>query len=405
MSFRRDFFAHLARAALGGALALATAVAQAQLQAPAPAQSSARGAAAGAELDAALNESVITLSKKVGPFTIDLETTVYRPDGAGPFPVAIINHGKAPGDARFQGRYRPAQAARYFLQRGYAVVVPMRQGFSKSSGSYVSGQCHVESNGRLQAEDVQAVLSQLATLPWADRERIVVVGQSHGGWTTLALGATQPAGVKGLVNFAGGLRQESCPGWRDNLVDGAEAYGRTTRLPSLWFYGDNDSFFDVDTWRRMHARYTAAGASAQLVAFGSFGTDAHNLFASRAGTSIWQPELSRFLATIGLPHEVRSEYAHYGQRGGMLPPPRTDHAPVEDVMRVPHVRDSGRGGYQAFLAKPMPRAFAIAPNGAWGWAEGGDDPLQRALNNCNRHAAGACRLYAVDDYVVWKETP
>lgn len=392
--------------ATGAWLALAAFGAHGQLKppAPAPAQSSASGAAT--DLDAGLNESVITLSKKVGPFTVDLETTVYRPDGDGPFPVAIINHGKATGDARFQGRYRPAQAARYFLQRGYAVVVPMRQGFSKSSGSYVTGQCHVESNGRLQAEDVQAVLSQLATLRWADRERIVVVGQSHGGWTTLALGATQPAGVKGLVNFAGGLRQETCPGWRDNLVDGAAAYGRTTRLPSLWFYGDNDSFFDRDTWTRMHARYTESGARAQLVAFGSFGTDAHNLFASREGTSIWQPELSRFLAAIGLPHEVRSEYAHYGQRGGLLPPPRTDYAPLDEVMRVPYLRNNGRGGYQAFLAKPTPRAFAIAPNGAWGWAEGGDDPLQRALDNCNRHAAaGGCRLYAVDDYVVWKETP
>ena len=105
--------ARAARRVLGCVwLALISTVAQAQLQAT--------------DLDAALNESVTTLSKKVGPFTVDLETTIYRPDGAGPFPVAIINHGKAPGDARFQARYRPAQAARYFLQRGYAVVVPMR---------------------------------------------------------------------------------------------------------------------------------------------------------------------------------------------------------------------------------------------------------------------------------------
>ena len=38
-------------------------------------------------------------------------------------------------------------------------------------------------------------------------------------------------------------------------------------------------------------------------------------------------------------------------------------------------------------------------------ADGGEDPLRRALNNCNRRGDGACRLYAVDDHVVWKESP
>ena len=86
-----------------------------------------------------------------GLFTTELETTVFRPDGAGPFPVAVINHGKANGDPRFQRRYRPLVAVRFFLARGYAVVVPMRQGFSKSSGSYIGGGCNVESNGSEQA--------------------------------------------------------------------------------------------------------------------------------------------------------------------------------------------------------------------------------------------------------------
>ena len=38
-------------------------------------------------------------------------------------------------------------------------------------------------------------------------------------------------------------------------------------------------------------------------------------------------------------------------------------------------------------------------------ADGGDDPLARALANCARNAVGECRLYAVDDQVVWKESP
>lgn len=357
------------------------------------------------ELDAGLNESVRMVPKKVGPFTIELETTFYKPDGDGPFPVVVINHGKAMGDPRFQQRYRPASAARYFLQRGYAVVVPMRTGFSKSGGSYNGVQCNVESNGKVQAEDVKATLDYVTAQPWADRERLLVVGQSHGGWTTLAFGTMNYPGVKGLVNFAGGLRQEQRTSWKSGLAAGAGNYGAQTRLPSIWFYGDNDSFFAPDTFRPMVENYRAAGGNAQLVAFGTFGSDAHGLFGSRAGGRVWQPELTRFLAAVGLPHEVQAAQLKFGGAPAMEPPPRSDFAALEDEAKVPFVRDNGRAGYKVFLEKALPRAFAVGPTASWGWAAGGDDPLQRALDNCNRSGKGACRLYAVDDYVVWKEAP
>src|ERR1035437_4884123 len=162
------------------------------------------------DLNADLREQVLMVPKKGAMFTTLLETTIYRPPGDGPFPLAVINHGKAFGDPRFQARFRPSGAARFFLQRGYAVVVPVRQGFSKSAGSYIGAGCNVESNGRVQAEDVKAVLDYVVSQPWADRNRIVVLGQSHGGWTTLAFGAQNYPGVTALINFAGGLRQDTC---------------------------------------------------------------------------------------------------------------------------------------------------------------------------------------------------
>lgn len=357
------------------------------------------------ELDAALNESVVTITRKGTLFSLEIETTLYKPDGEGPFPVVVINHGKAAGDPRFQARYRPALAARYFLQRGYAVVVPMRQGFSRSSGTYNGVQCNVESNGRVQAEDVKAVLDHVTAQPWADKDRIVVMGQSHGGWTTLAVGTLNYPGVRGLVNFAGGLRNENCTGWKDGLIAAAGGYARTTSVPSLWFYGDNDSYFEPYVFHGMHERYTTAGGQARLVAYGRFGSDAHVMFGSRSGAGIWQPELRKFLVSIDMPHEVRPGAERFGGTPPMPVPPATDYASIGDEARLPHVRDTGRTGYKVFLDKEFPRAFAIAPNGSWGWATGGDDPLRRALNNCNRTGKGECRLYAVDDSVVWKEAP
>jgi dienelactone hydrolase len=284
------------------------------------------------ELDKALNESVVMIPKKGALFTAQLETTIYAPEGDGPFPVVVINHGKSLGDPRMQARSRPVLAVRYFMQRGYLVAVPMRQGFSKSTGLYIGAGCNVESNGRVQAEDVQAVLDYLVAQPHVDRERLLVIGRSHGGWTTLAFGTLNYPGVRGLVNFAGGLRQEQCAGWEGTLARAAGSYGAETKLPSLWFYGENDSFFSPYTFRQMYEHYTLNQSGTMLVAFGIFGTDAHAMFASRAGQKIWQPEVSRFLQQVGLPYEiVRPQYAGAEP---MMMPPRTDFAALDNCNKA-----------------------------------------------------------------------
>jgi hypothetical protein len=87
----------------------------------------------------------------------------------------------------------------------------------------------------------------------------------------------------------------------------------------------------------------------------------------------------------------------------MEAPPATSFAPLNDETRVPHIKDNGRAAYRKWLEAERPRAFAISPKGAWGWAYGGDDPLQRALDLCNGGKRTDCKLYSVDDQVVWPE--
>ncbi len=389
-----NVLAKIARAAAACAVAWLCAV---------PGAVHAQVAAAAPDLVAALREQIVMVPVPGKAFGPELETTVFRPPGEGPFPLVVISHGKAPGDPRFQARYRPLSAVRFFLARGYAVVVPMRAGFAKSSGSYIGGGCNVESNGRAQAEDVKAVLDWLGAQPWARRDEVLLVGQSHGGWTTLAAGSMGWPGVKGLVNFAGGLRQEGCVGWEGTLARAAGSYGQHTRVPSLWFYGENDSYFPVHLWKAMAEAYQAGGAPVQVIDVGRFGSDSHALFGARAGAPLWQPKVAAFMAALGLPQALLHPEL---ERAGQTPaPPASGFAALDEVDKVPHLKPAGREGYRAFLVKALPRAFAIAPNGAWGWADGGDDPLARALANCARNAVGECRLYAVDDQVVWKESP
>lgn len=348
---------------------------------------------------AELPESVVMVPKSSGIFGAELETTIFRPGGEGPFPIAVINHGKAYGNPRFQNRFRPLVAARFFLARGYAVIVPMRQGFSKSTGSFIDGGCNLESNGYEQALSVEAALDYATAQPWADKNHILVAGQSHGGWTTLAFGTKKYPGVKGLVNFAGGYNVERCNGWEQSLIAGAGTYGGQTSIPSLWFYGDNDSFFPPSVWKGMFRNYTAAGGKARLVAYGNFGNDAHAMFHLPAGAPIWQSELKDFLQEIHMPFDVRPEFAKY-EAESPLPP--SGFAEVDRIDRLPVQTEAAINGYRAFLRHPAPRAFAISADGGWGSGWNADDPRGRALENCAKKTVqGVCRLYAVDGAVVW----
>jgi hypothetical protein len=231
---------------------------------------------------------------------------------------------------------------------------------------------------------------------------MVIAGQSHGGLTTMALGTFNVPGVKGLINFAGGLRQETCTSWESNLARAFGSYGEKTTQPSIWFYGDNDSFWPIWLYQQMYKNYIANGANAKLVAFGVFGSDAHSMFGSKDGELIWQPQVSQFLASIGLPAEVSASGRQYVLADSDISRPlATPFAPLNDETKVPFIPVERRGVYKDYLTKSYPRAFAIAPNGSLGWATAGADPMRRALEFCNRRGEGLCRLYSVDDDVVW----
>jgi dienelactone hydrolase len=259
-------------------------------------------------LATALNEHVVMLRIGSGWGSTDLETTIFKPNGDGPFPLIVINHGKATGNPLFQARARYLLVAAEFVARGYLVAMPMRRGFSKSGGAYIQAGCNIRSNGLLQAEDIRDVLAVMAKRADVDAQRIVVIGQSHGGLTTMALGTLNVPGVRGLINFAGGLRVENfnthCS-WEKSLADAFEAYASKTTLPSLWFYGDNDSYWGAELPKVMHQRYTAAGGKAKLISFGVFEAgDAHGMFGHRAGIPIWIKPVEEFLRSIDMPADV-----------------------------------------------------------------------------------------------------
>ncbi len=137
------------------------------------------------------------------------------------------------------------------------VALPMRTGFANSGGSFVETYCNEEATGDLQAEDISVALDYLTKLSYIDTHKIVIMGQSHGGLATIAFGALHYPGVLGLVNFAGGLAYTHCIGWERNLIRAFGHYGARTQLPSLWFYGENDSYWPMPLPTQMFERYNA----------------------------------------------------------------------------------------------------------------------------------------------------
>jgi len=230
---------------------------------------------------------------------VALQVTLFTPAGPGPFPLAVMNHGATSISAANRGkRYRFTISAYYFLSRGYAVALPMMRGFAGLGGALVRAGCDLAAVAQSNARDMRAVIEALALRPEVDRTRIVAAGQSFGAWNTLGLGASPPAGVRGLVSFNAAIRVSNCPAQDSSMAAAAGQLGARASLPSLWFYGDNDSVMPVATWRAVFGQYSRAngwaGGQAELVAFGAFGSDSHDVLSSPDSLPLWAPRVDAF---------------------------------------------------------------------------------------------------------------
>lgn len=89
---------------------------------------------------------------------------------------------------------------------------------------------------------------------------------------------------------------------------------------------------------------------------------------------------------------------------GRAEPPPPARAPVLNADAVPFVAGAGRKDYLRFLQQATPRAFALSPDGSWGWAaalETPDATDARAVEICAGWGGNGCRVYARDLQVVW----
>ncbi|PYM70471.1 MAG: hypothetical protein DME03_21005 [Candidatus Rokuibacteriota bacterium] len=230
-----------------------------------------------------------------------IQAYLYRPEGDGPFPAVIYNHGSRSGRERQSVPFE--HIGRLLTSAGYVALVSERRGYGRSDGVTWPedvGKTRGRVVGRLDEEtdDVLAAVDFLRTQAFVDTKRLGVMGWSFGGIVTMFAVSRSNAFAVAVDQAGGALTWNTNPDVRAALT--AAAQKSTT--PTLLQVAENDRTTDSITTvakilekrgvpHRMviYPPFTAATTS-------SFGTGApgHMVFAER-GMSVWSADALEFL--------------------------------------------------------------------------------------------------------------
>lgn len=223
---------------------------------------------------------------------------LYKPEGKGPFPVLLWDHGseKRPG-------WLP-ELAPIFLNKGYVFFIPHRRGHGRSPGEYVmdlleranqSGGPQARSRKlvelmELHLEDQTAALAYLKALPEVDPQRIAVAGCSFGGIQTVLM-AEKGLDLRAAVDFAGAAQNwQRSPDLRARMTQAVQH----AQMPIFFIQAKND--YDVSPSRDLASAMEKSAKPHAIQIFPSFGKsnqDAHEFCVH--GGEIWAPQVFSFL--------------------------------------------------------------------------------------------------------------
>jgi pimeloyl-ACP methyl ester carboxylesterase len=252
--------------------------------------------------------------------TIRLVTYVYRPLKNDRREVMLFSHGSTGGllrSAREPLEGPPPALIRFFVSRGYTLVIPMRRGRAESTGTYVeecsvyAGQCTVEDQLALSERairearmDIDAVIDQLILGKLVPpTSTIVAAGISRGGFLSLILAGERPALVKGVINFVGGWHgvterlsaaqnEQRMNDHRTRLVRAA----KQARAPSIWFYASRDPLYKDGVPQELYRCWQDAGGRAEFVFVAEHSLPSGHAIATNG--ALWQRQADAFLKTV-----------------------------------------------------------------------------------------------------------
>jgi dienelactone hydrolase len=321
--------------------------------------------------------------------TVRLEgLIVKRSDLTDKLPIALITHGKSSHhlDMLESKAADYAGPARDLARRGYLSVVVMRRGFGQSDGPMAAtvscATTSFVSRFSADADDLQGALAVVSKRPDADATRVIAIGVSAGGAAVVAFGARNVPNLRGVISISGGLRMPDCPK-EDVLVNAYKDFGLTSRVPNLWIYARNDSFFGPELVERMQSAFLDGGGDVKLVLYDKFGKDGHSLFNAAAGKLQWLMEMDAFLRFHGLPATARDRSA--------------------ELMKLLKLEPRQRGFLDRYVAAPTYKVMVQTPDGKHHFTQFGASTLdaarKTALASCAQRykATEPCRIVMEND--------
>ena len=271
-----------------------------------------------------LPPSAYASSRVAMPVQVFKPTLTQSDAGSGPWPVVIFSHGRA-GSPVGRAAMKSAvhgyfDMVRYWHTKGYAVVAAVRPGYGENAaedpedhgarwtGSTCRGAVDFSKTAAAATHAMRRVHAWAVEQRWVNKERVLLVGQSVGGLTTVAACGQNWPGVIGCINFAGGAggNPDASPGAScraDRLGEHLASAAKTTAVPSLWLYSANDLFWGEQAPKEWHKAYLQAAAAAgsqvpsEFFAAPAVGENGHSLMG--AGSRFWVPVVDVWLHKNG----------------------------------------------------------------------------------------------------------
>jgi len=234
---------------------------------------------------------------------ITLHGDLYKPEGRGPFPAVVYNHGSAAGMLSKQAFDALGPV---FASHGWVFFGPYRrgQGLSASAGPYIGDQiAAAEKKGGLSAAATAMVRlletdhlnDQLAALAWLREQgfvqsnRIAVAGNSFGGIETV-LGAERGHYCAAVASAAGAQSWARAPELQSLLTRAA----RNATVPIFFFQAAND--YDLSPSRTLSTVMEDAGRTNKVKIYPPYGDspgDGHTF--GYFGAAVWAEDVFQFL--------------------------------------------------------------------------------------------------------------
>jgi dienelactone hydrolase len=232
---------------------------------------------------------------------------LFRPEGNGPFRLAVIAHASTQNGLRRAQMPQPEYRvlAGFLTARGFAVLVPERLGHGATGGSYLEDQGGCDEAD--YARSARATAAQIALAhefmrgqPFIRKDGAVIIGHSAGGWGALALAHESPDILSAIIAFAPGRggHAEDAPGQvcaPQTLLATAALFGKSARVPVTWLVAANDSYFPPELSRRLADAFRGSGGRVDFHMLAADGSEGHWLAETDGGIGSAAGELDRAL--------------------------------------------------------------------------------------------------------------